>query len=173
MQNITRATAAGLFAGTYHFARPDVIVGTVNSDGSTVTVANTGADEADHFIQMAGPWMRPGYLPPMYDFEAGQSQRTAEQMAQFSLDFSNRIYQVMGIRPSIYSNGSYNGTLASASALVARPDCATAEQHAECRFAGVSDAGDRALAEPGESRCDRRAECPSEGFLHSDLWPLG
>src|SRR3954452_3921869 len=116
VQNITRATAAGLFAGAYHFARPDVIVGTVNSDGSTVTVANAGTDEANHFMQMAGPWMRPGYLPPMYDFEAGQSQRTAEQLAQFSIDFSNRIYQVMGIRPSIYSNGSYNGTLSSASA---------------------------------------------------------
>lgn len=116
VQNITRATAAGLFAGAYHFARPDVIVGTVNSDGSTVAVANTGTDEANHFMQMAGPWMRPGYLPPMYDFEAGQSQRTAEQLAQFSIDFSNRIYQVMGIRPSIYINGSYNGTLASASA---------------------------------------------------------
>jgi autotransporter-associated beta strand protein len=115
IQNITRATNAGLFAGTYHFARPDVIVGTANSDGSTVTVANTGADEADHFIQMAGPWMRPGYLPPMYDLEAGQSQRSAEEIAQFSLDFSNRIYQVMGIRPSVYINGSYNGTLASAS----------------------------------------------------------
>jgi autotransporter-associated beta strand protein len=116
IQNITRATAAGLFAGAYHFARPDVIVGTVNSDGSTVTVANTGTDEANHFIQMAGPWMRPGYLPPMYDFEAGQSQRTATQLAQFSLDFSNRIYQVMGIRPSIYINGTYNDTLSSAPA---------------------------------------------------------
>src|SRR5205814_4211568 len=42
VQNITRATTAGLFAGSYHFARPDVIVGTANSDGSTVTVANTG-----------------------------------------------------------------------------------------------------------------------------------
>jgi len=116
VQNITRATNAGLFAGTYHFARLDVVVGTVNSDGSVVTVANTGTDEANHFIPMAGPWMRPGYLPPMYDLEAGQSQRTAEEIAQFSLDFSNRIYAVMGIRPSIYINGSYNGTLAAASA---------------------------------------------------------
>jgi autotransporter-associated beta strand protein len=116
VQNITRATAAGLFAGTYHFARLDVVVGTVNSDGSTVTIANTGTDEADHFMQMAGPWMRPGYLPPMYDLEAGQSQRTPAEVAQFSLDFSNRIYQVMGIRPSIYINGSYNLTLSSASA---------------------------------------------------------
>src|SRR4029079_6925381 len=88
----------------------------VNSDGSTVTVANSGTDEANHFMQMAGPWMRPGYLPPMYDLEAGQSQRTANEVAQFSLDFSNRIYQVMGIRPSIYSNGTYNGTLANGTA---------------------------------------------------------
>ncbi len=116
VQNINRATSAGLFAGAYHFARPDVIVGTANSDGSTVTVANNGTDEADHFIQMAGPWMRPGYLPPMLDLEAGQAQRTSDQMAQFSIDFSNRIYSVMGIRPSIYINGSYNVTLQNASA---------------------------------------------------------
>ena len=79
VQNITRATTAGLYAGAYHFARLDVIVGTVNSDGSLVTVANTGTDEANHFMQMAGPWMRPGYLPPMYDLESGQSQRTANR----------------------------------------------------------------------------------------------
>src|SRR5207248_7614650 len=45
VQNINRATSAGLFAGTYHFARPDIIAGTPNSDGTTNTVANTGADE--------------------------------------------------------------------------------------------------------------------------------
>jgi autotransporter-associated beta strand protein len=114
IQNITRATNAGLFAGTYHFARPDIVVGTVNSNGSTVTVANTGTDEANHFIQMAGPWMRPGYLAPMYDFEAGDGIRSSNEMAQFSLDFSNRIYAVMGIRPSIYTNGNYASILAGA-----------------------------------------------------------
>src|SRR3954447_2405329 len=41
VQNINNATAAGLFAGSYHFGRSDI-------------VSNTGADEADHFIQMAG-----------------------------------------------------------------------------------------------------------------------
>jgi len=115
IQNITRATDAGLFAGAYHFARPDVVVGTVNSDGTTVTVANTGTDEANHFIEMAGPWMRPGYLPPMYDLEAGQTQRTANEQAQFAIDFSNRIYEVMGIRPSMYINGNYSGILSNAS----------------------------------------------------------
>src|SRR2546422_2931358 len=33
VQNITRATAAGLLAGSYHFARPDIIATTTNSGG--------------------------------------------------------------------------------------------------------------------------------------------
>src|SRR3954471_4477754 len=78
VQNVNRATAAGLFAGSYHFSRADV-------------VTNTGADEADHFIQMARAFMRPGYLPPVHDFEAGAGARTNTAMAQFALDFSNRV----------------------------------------------------------------------------------
>lgn len=103
IQNITRATNAGMLAGAYHFSRPDIIESTLNSNG----IRNSGADEADHFIQMAGPWMRPGYLIPVHDLEAGDGIRTDNEMAQFSIDFSNRIYEVMGIRPAIYTNGNY------------------------------------------------------------------
>src|ERR1035437_7963100 len=92
VQNITRATAAGMLAGPYHFARPDV-------DG------NTGTDEADHFIQMAGAFMRPGYLMPMYDQEAGSGSDT---LVQFAIEFSDEIYAVMRIRPCIYINGNYS-----------------------------------------------------------------
>src|SRR3989442_995145 len=88
VQNINRATSAGLFAGTYHFARPDIIASTGNSGG----IANTGSDEADHMIQMASPWMRPGYLPPVLDLESGDGIRTDDEMAQFCIDFSERIY---------------------------------------------------------------------------------
>jgi autotransporter-associated beta strand protein len=114
IRNITRATAAGLLAGTYHFSRPDIVAGTLNANG----VANSGADEADHFIQMAGPWMRPGYLLPVHDFEAGDGARTDQQLTQFCLDFSNRIYQVMGIRPAIYTSGNYAGILANSGPLL-------------------------------------------------------
>src|SRR6266567_5630858 len=107
VQNINLATSAGLLAGTYHFSRPDVIAGTLNSDGTTNLVANTGTDEANHMIQMASPWMRPGYLPPALDFEAGDGIRTDSAMAQFAIAFSDRIYAVMGIRPAIYVNGNY------------------------------------------------------------------
>ena len=94
VQNITRATNAGMLAGPYHFSRPDI-------------VSNTGADEADHFIEMAGAWMRPGYLMPVHDLEAGEGFRSDNQLAQFTLDFSDRIHEVMGIRPAIYVNGNY------------------------------------------------------------------
>jgi len=113
MQNITRATRAGLLAGSYHFSRPDIVAGTLNSNG----IPNSGIDEANHFIQMAGPWMRPGFLLPVHDLEAGISERTRDGLTQFALDFSNRIHEVMQIRPAVYINGGYtdyvNGSSAS------------------------------------------------------------
>ena len=113
VQNITRATNSGMFAGPYHFSRPDIVASTQNSGG----IANTGTDEADHFIEMAGAWMRPGYLLPVHDFEAGDGVRTDNEMAQFAIDFSDRMYEVMGIRPAIYVNGNYaNFVLGGASA---------------------------------------------------------
>lgn len=92
VQNLNRSTAAGMLAGAYHFARPDV-------------AGNTGTDEANHFIQMAGAWMRPGYLMPVFDQEAGSGSDT---LAQFAIDFSERIYAVMKIRPAMYINGNYS-----------------------------------------------------------------
>src|SRR5688572_10109799 len=103
VQNITRATSAGLLAGPYHFARPDVVATTQNSGG----VANSGTDEANHMIEMAGAWMRPGFLLPVLDLESGQSQRTAAELTTFCIQFSYRIYAVMGVRPIIYINGNY------------------------------------------------------------------
>jgi autotransporter-associated beta strand protein len=107
VQNINRATAAGLFAGTYHFTRPDILASTTNSDGTTAGSDNTGTDEANHMLQMAGPWIRPGFLPPVLDLEAGDGIRTDNQMAQFCVDFSDQIFAVTGIRPAIYINGNY------------------------------------------------------------------
>jgi autotransporter-associated beta strand protein len=111
VQNITRATTAGILAGTYHFGRMDIIESTLNANG----IANNGTDEANHFIEMAGPWMRPGYLLPVFDHEAGLAQRTPNGLAQFAVDFSDRIYEVMGIRPAIYIGGNYADDLESAS----------------------------------------------------------
>ncbi len=109
VQNMNLATSAGLFAGSYHFVRPDIITTTTNAHG----IANTGTDEANHALLMASPWMRPGYLPPVVDLEVGQAQRSIADMTTFCNDFSDRIYAVMGIRPMIYLNGSYANYLQS------------------------------------------------------------
>jgi autotransporter-associated beta strand protein len=121
VQNVNRATTAGMFAGSYHFGRPDIISTTANSGG----IANTGTDEANHYIQMAGAFMRPGYLPPVFDLEAGElvpggGGRTDIEIAQFSLDFSNRIYDVMKIRPAIYINGNYAANVLAGGTLSQR-----------------------------------------------------
>jgi autotransporter-associated beta strand protein len=116
VQNVNRAATAGMFVGSYHFSRPEIIETTENSGG----VRNSGTNEADHFIQMAGAWMRPGYLIPVHDLESGEGFRTDEEMAQFSIDFSDRIYQVMGIRPAIYVNGNYAAFVIGGASLALR-----------------------------------------------------
>jgi autotransporter-associated beta strand protein len=122
VQNMNRATAAGMFAGSYHFSRPDIVASTTNSGG----IANTAIDEANHYIEMAGAFMRPGYLVPTFDLEAGDGIRTDNEIAQFSIDFSNRIYDVMRIRPMMYINGNYahnvlGGATAARRDLLAKP----------------------------------------------------
>jgi hypothetical protein len=116
VQNVNRATAAGMFVGSYHFARPDIITTTTSSGG----IANTASNEADHFIQMAGPFMRPGYLLPTFDLEAGDGIRTDNDLAQYSIDFSNRIYDVTKIRPMIYINGNYAQNVLAGATLARR-----------------------------------------------------
>jgi autotransporter-associated beta strand protein len=103
VQNITYATNAGMYAGPYHFGRMDITQDSPNADG----IANDGTDEADHFIEAAGAFMRPGYLLPVFDFEAGSGIRTPSELAQFAIDFSDRIYEVKGIRPAVYIGGNY------------------------------------------------------------------
>ena len=126
VQNMNRSTAAGFLAGSYHFARPDVMATNLNSDGvTTAGFDNTGTDEADHFIQMAGAWMRPGYLLPVLDLEAGQTQRTSAQLTTFCIEFADRIYQVTGIRPLVYINGNYANYVQS-SIIAAIPNIWTA-----------------------------------------------
>jgi len=100
--NITNATSAGVLAGPYHFQRADIVTYTMN--GQTIT--HTGADEANHMMQIAGPFMRPGYLLPVLDLETGAA-RTADSLANFSVDFGQTIFNSKGIWPIVYSSSSF------------------------------------------------------------------
>ena len=52
---------------------------------------------------------------PVMDFEDGQTSRTPDALAQFAIQFSNKIYSTMGIRPMMYINGTWSSTLQSVS----------------------------------------------------------
>jgi autotransporter-associated beta strand protein len=117
IQNITRATKAGILTGSYHFNRADITASTLNSNG----IANTGTDEANHFLQMAGPWMRPGYMLPVLDLEAGASQHSTTSLSNWAVAFSDRIYQAMGIRPIVYVNSSYANSEVNSSVAASMP----------------------------------------------------
>ncbi|HEX4413204.1 MAG TPA: GH25 family lysozyme [Lacipirellulaceae bacterium] len=56
INNMNRGTAAGIYMGAYHYARPDL-----NSDANV---------DAAHFVDIAGPYLTTGHLRPMLDIEA-------------------------------------------------------------------------------------------------------
>ncbi|MEO6436349.1 MAG: autotransporter-associated beta strand repeat-containing protein, partial [Tepidisphaeraceae bacterium] len=114
VQNITRGTAAGMLMGSYHFNRADI-------------AGNTGADEANHYMetgtgqpaghppQYAGNFMRPGYLLPVFDLEAGNTAHTQASLTAWSNEFLQTIYDAKGFYPIVYTSSSYNNDEVSAS----------------------------------------------------------
>src|SRR5690349_13231052 len=93
--NVTRATNAGLLVGSYHFARLDVFT-------------HDGVDDAEHYLEWAGMYMKPGYLLPVFDLESGNTQRTTPDMTAWGMDFLNTMYDELGFYPIVYTSSSYN-----------------------------------------------------------------
>lgn len=96
--NISRATTAGMLAGSYHYVTPDT---------------TGGVNEANNYLSKAGMYMKPGYLLPVLDLESGNGQSTAS-LTQWCLDYINTIHNAVGIYPIVYTNSSYNNDEVSA-----------------------------------------------------------
>jgi autotransporter-associated beta strand protein len=92
--NMLRGTNAGLLMGSYHYARPDAM-------------AHTAADDAQHYLNRAGMYMKPGYLLPVFDLEAGNTSYTTQGLTDWALQFCNTILAAKGITPIVYVNSSY------------------------------------------------------------------
>jgi GH25 family lysozyme M1 (1,4-beta-N-acetylmuramidase) len=90
VNNITRGKLAGILMGAYHFARPD---------------NNTAVAEADHFIQIITPYLTSGYLRPVLDIETDAGNIAF--MSQWVNDFCNRVKNVTGLSPIIYTGQSF------------------------------------------------------------------
>jgi GH25 family lysozyme M1 (1,4-beta-N-acetylmuramidase) len=89
--NRSRAKAAGMLVGAYHFARP----GTNTGDA---------AAEADHFIRTAAPVK--GELLPVLDLEVTGGLSDA-QLATWAKDFLDRVYEKTGVKGAIYVSPAF------------------------------------------------------------------
>lgn len=86
VNNITRAPQAGVLIGPYHYGRPD---------------NNSAVADADHFIQVISPYLTAGRLRPVLDIEVDAGDVTF--MSNWVNDFCNRVKNVTGIPPIVYT----------------------------------------------------------------------
>ena len=78
--NMTRATAAGLRAGVYHFAHPE----------NRPTPAGA-VQEADHFLTYAGNFIGPGYLRPVLDLEFAAANLSTTALTDWVIAFADEL----------------------------------------------------------------------------------
>lgn len=89
--NMEEGSAAGILMGCYHFADPVYVSATA---------------EADYFVSVAGPYLTEGYLRPVLDLEWGSSLgKTA--LSNWVNTFLDRVEQLTGIEPLIYTNSNF------------------------------------------------------------------
>jgi len=87
------ATAAGVIAGVYHFARPN---------------SNSATTEANHFLNTARAYMGAGYLKPTLDIEVSSLSKTAT--SNWVNTFCNTVLNATGVRPVVYTGASFAST---------------------------------------------------------------
>ena len=86
-----KARAAGMVVGAYHW---------LNYNSSAVP-------QADHFIASIGGALPDGDLPPMLDVEEVESSHTPAQRVAYMQGWLDRVEQVTGRKPMIYSGSWY------------------------------------------------------------------
>ena len=115
--NMTDGNNAGLLMGEYHFANPTIL---------------NAIDEANHFLAVAGQFIKKGYLPPVLDLEDNPSNNSyPSNMGSVALSawvelWMSTIKQQTGVDPIIYTNKTYasflSGSLNKYLLWIAYPD---------------------------------------------------
>ena len=108
------ARAAGLMAGSYHFANPAV---------------SSGAAQATYFVDNGGGWLADGNtLPPVLDMEDDPYNKnicyllTPAQMVAWIKDYSRELARLTGRKPVIYTTSKWwNKCAAGSPAFAAQP----------------------------------------------------
>jgi len=92
--NMTKAHAAGLLVGAYHFATPYT-----NGRYDAIT-------EADAFVAASQKYFTNGYLRPVLDLEQG-SGLGRKTLSAWVTDWMDRVKAKTGIEPLLYVNSNY------------------------------------------------------------------
>jgi GH25 family lysozyme M1 (1,4-beta-N-acetylmuramidase) len=111
MAEIDALAAAGkqIYAGAYHFGRWDTIGPIVNN---TIIQAHA-RDQAQHFYNIAGAYMTPGYLRPVLDLERDANPDpttpalSKAQLSLWSNTFMDHVELLSGVEPLIYTNTDF------------------------------------------------------------------
>ena len=92
VRNMNGGNSAGVLMGSYHFARPDL--------------GNDAIDEAQHFINVAGSYLKSGYLRPVLDLEVG-SNIGIQDLSNWVHTWMNTVKSITGVQPILYVNSNY------------------------------------------------------------------
>jgi GH25 family lysozyme M1 (1,4-beta-N-acetylmuramidase) len=91
--NINGAHSAGILAGAYHVARPDL--------------ENSASNEATCFVNTAGNYIKPGYLRPVLDLEYGGGRLSNIALSNWITTWMDTVKSLTGVEPIIYANRDY------------------------------------------------------------------
>ncbi len=92
IENMENGPNSGVIRGVYHFARPDL--------------GNTGREEAEYFLEVAGDYLESGNLRPVLDLEVrGNLNKT--QLSNWTLEWLDTVKNRTGVSPLIYTNLNY------------------------------------------------------------------
>jgi len=95
VQNITNATNAGMFAGPYHFGRMDIFDSLHRARMGNTGTGRSGFTSSKWPARGCGP----GYLLPVFDFEAGTRRAHPPSWPNSQSDFSDEIYERKAFGP--------------------------------------------------------------------------
>lgn len=94
VNNMNRATTAGLYTGAYNFARP---------------TRRSPSTDASYFLTYASPYMASGYLRPMLDLEEGGGSTPvgAANLTDWANAWLDYVESQTGVEGLVYCNSNY------------------------------------------------------------------
>ncbi len=88
LENIREGAEAGEMMGVYHFARPDY--------------GYSAKDEAEHFLNVVGDYLKSGYLRPVLDIEVGDDF-SKHELTAWVMEWMETVEKRAGVEPLIYT----------------------------------------------------------------------